>query len=116
MYKYILAHEKWISEQLNNDNVDLNWLLEYHNRQIVWVQHERLIHLIVMLFTCLMFLLTMTVMIIFNNIGLNLLFLTVTIFTVCYIIHYCRLENAIQSWYKISNNIEGKIIGKEEHS
>ena len=112
MYKYILTHEKWISEQLNN-NEDLNWLLEYHNRQIAWVQHERLIHLIVMLFTCLIFLLTMAIRLIFNNIWVDLLFITVTIFTVCYILHYCRLENAIKKWYKISNNIEEKIKEKE---
>lgn len=115
MYKYILVHEKWIKEQLNNNDIDLNWLLKYHNRQIAWVQHERLVHLIVMLFTCLMFLLTMAVMFTFNNIGVGILFFTITILTICYILHYYRLENAVQRWYKISNKIEERIQEEKEN-
>lgn len=111
MYKYILEHEKSVLEQLNNTNksIDYEELLKYHNNQILWIQHERLIHLIITIFTALLFLLFGAIMLFFNNFITDILFLMISIVMVFYIVHYCRLENSVQKWYTISNNIRDKI-------
>lgn len=104
MYKYILNYEKWINEKIEKNDVGC-FLLTYHDKQIKWIQHERLIHLIVTLFTAFLFLLSTIAIIFVRLILVDLIFCTLIIITIFYIIHYYRLENAVQRWYEISNNI-----------
>lgn len=113
MYKYMLKHQKMVMEKLNSTNSieELEKLLIFHNRQIEWMQHERLAHLIVTLFVSAVdiFLFYM----IFSgkafSLPLVIVFLILIILTFFYFVHYYRLENGVQKWYGISNSIQEKI-------
>ena len=86
-----------IDQLLQNPPQSTNWklVLESHLQQIVFFQHERLVHLIVTVLTLLsagFALLT----------GLfTLLLLTGVLFLLflCYLLHYFLLENQVQAMY-----------------
>lgn len=60
MKEYIQNYEKWLKEilkqELNND--EANKLANYHKTQIQFLQHERFVHLIVMVMTIILFFIT----------------------------------------------------------
>lgn len=103
-------HENYVKEILekNPDAEKLRELLTYHDKQIKWMQHERLVHLIVMLFVCFFTLIIFAFAVIRPSLSAILLFVILLILSVAYILHYFRLENGVQKWYLISNNIRHK--------
>jgi hypothetical protein len=108
MIDYMKSHERYIREMLekNLDREALLNLLQYHDKQIQWLQHERLIHLITMLFVCLFMLLTFGYTILVLSLPCMILSALLMILSVAYIIHYYRLENGVQRWYSLSNQIK----------
>lgn len=109
MYKYMKEQEKYVKDQLNNNNCDYIWLQEYFKAQIRFLSHERLIHLIVTLFFSLLLLASIIISFICQSILLYWLTIILIILVLFYIVHYYRLENGIQSWYLIYNKIEEKL-------
>lgn len=105
MYKYIKEQENFLSNELKKENADYNWLLEYFKAQIEFISHERFIHLIVTLFFSLLFIISIIISFLYTNILLILLDLILLVLVLFYIIHYYRLENGLQSWYKMYNEI-----------
>lgn len=107
MIAYMKKHEKYVSEKLHQklSQEDLAELLAYHEQQITWMQHERLIHLIVTLFVCLFTLLALGFA--FHHTSWSAWFLGVIflILSMAYLIHYFRLENGVQRWYEMANQI-----------
>ena len=101
-------HERYVKEMLekNLSREALLALLEYHDKQIQWMQHERLIHLIVMLFVCLFFLLSFGFTIVNLSLPYICLSALLMVLSVAYIVHYYRLENGVQRWYMLSNQIK----------
>jgi hypothetical protein len=101
-------HERYVKEMLekNLSREALLALLAYHDKQIQWMQHERLIHLIVMLFVCLFFLLSFGFTIVNLSLPYIILSALLMVLSVAYIIHYYRLENGVQRWYLLSNQIK----------
>lgn len=108
MNKYIRKHENYIKEMLTKtlDYETVKKLGEYHNRQIQWMQHERIVHLIVTLFICLFMLLSFGFTIIKTSMPTIALSVLLLILSIAYIIHYYRLENSVQRWYLLSDRIE----------
>ena len=108
MIDYMKSHERYIREMLekNLDREALLNLLQYHDKQIQWLQHERLIHLITMLFVCLFMLLIFGFTILVPSLPCMILSALLMILSVAYIIHYYRLENGVQRWYSLSNQIK----------
>ncbi|PKM95363.1 MAG: hypothetical protein CVU84_06700 [Firmicutes bacterium HGW-Firmicutes-1] len=117
MTKYMREHESYLLDAMKQ-NDKLVYLLEYHNRQIKWLQHERIVHLLVMIFTALLFVFSFVGMILMTNLFTLLLVLLLGVLTVTYIIHYYVLENTVQRWYKISNSLNQQIdaIGVNLHT
>lgn len=114
MIDYMKQHENYVTEMLGEkpDEEKLRELLSYHDKQIQWIQHERLVHLIVMLFVCLFTLLCLGFTVIkcsTPSVILSALFL---ILSLAYIIHYYRIENGVQKWYLISNQIRQRLYLK----
>jgi len=107
MIDYMKRQERYVRDMLakNQSPEELKLLLEYHNVQILWMQHERLAHLITMLFVCLFTLLAFGFTIANPLLPCFLLCTLLTILSVAYIIHYYRLENGVQKWYELSNEI-----------
>lgn len=111
MIDYMKKHESYVREVLekNPDEEKLKELLAYHNRQIQWMQHERLVHLIVMLFVCFFTLLVFGFTVMRSSLPSMMLLAILLILSVAYLFHYYRLENNVQQWYSISNQIRQRF-------
>jgi len=102
-------HEKFVTDALEKDlDVNWNWLRDYHKTQIEYLQHERLIHLMVTLAFALFFIVTILFAVCFEKIIILLVSLFVFILLVPYIAHYFKLENGVQRWYGLYNRIDEK--------
>jgi len=112
MIDYIKQHERYIAQWLeaNPGREILGELLAYHDKQISWIQHERLVHLMTMLFVCLFFLLAFGFTMVHFTLPYLLLTALLLVLSVAYILHYYRLENSVQRWYVLSNKIRLKRL------
>lgn len=112
MIDYIKRHETYVRELLagHPEKETLAELLVYHDRQISWLQQERLAHLITMMFVCLFFLLAFGWTLIHFTLPYILLTTLLLILSAAYILHYYRLENSVQRWYVLSNQIREKLL------
>ena len=90
---------------------DLAALLALHELKIRWLSHERLIHLLVTLFTALLFL-SSAVLLYFTGGLAAFAFSAITcVLTVFYIHHYFTLENAVQRWYVLYDDVYRRLSG-----
>ncbi|MFC1569009.1 hypothetical protein ACFL4L_02135 [bacterium] len=114
--KYMKEHEAYINEQFLKKAEPQNWnvLKETHAKMIQYMQHERLIHLLVTLAIALFLLLTMVIVIIKPYLQIFILMGLFFILLVPYITHYYFLENTIQHWYKLMDEIEKIINSRSE--
>lgn len=112
MIDYIKRHEQYVLSLLESGLARdaLCELLAYHDKQLAWMQHERLAHLITLMFVCLFFLMSFGFTMLHFLTPYILLTALLLILTVAYILHYYRLENSVQRWYAISNRIRLKLI------
>ena len=111
MIDYMKRHERYVKDVLekNPDKEKLKELLAYHDKQIQWMQHERLVHLIVMLFVCFFTLLSFGFTVMRTSTPSLILSALLIILSVAYVIHYYRLENDVQKWYLLSNQINQRL-------
>mgnify|MGYP000855571712 CR=1 FL=1 len=111
MNDYMKKHESYVRDILakNPGPNQIEELLAYHDKQIQWMQHERLVHLIVMLFICLFTLLIFGFAVIKTSVPSIILSVILLVLSIAYIVHYYRLENTVQQWYLISNQIREKV-------
>ncbi len=97
MKRYLYDYIKYV--EANKKNVDISDMVV----KINFFQHERLIHLLITLFYCLMFLIFLVL------ISLSYVFIIpaalLMIFLICYIIHYFLLENGVQYLYKLYDEV-----------
>lgn len=70
------------------------------------MQHERLIHLLVTLFFGLSALLTVFFFVLHPQVAIGILLLLFLALLIPYIAHYYKLENGVQRWYHLANEIE----------
>ena len=100
-------HEFYVKEELakNLPPEALGELLAYHDKRIGWMQHERLAHLLVTLFVCLFALLSLGYALIYPSVWCFLLSGLLIILSAAYLLHYYRLENGVQKWYSLSDDI-----------
>ena len=109
--RYIHDHETRIQQAILTDTGtgDLQRIRETHERVLRYIQHERLIHLLVtlafgvflLIAFALSFIKTQVLLLVLTGLFLALLF--------PYIFHYYFLENCVQRWYRLAEDIEKKI-------
>ncbi len=107
MRKYLEAYLEYITGELNKSvrEKSAEELKREHLVQISFMQHERLVHLIV---TCLFAFIVMTSLGLFcvtGQIGFGLLTVLAAALVVPYIRHYYFLENSVQKMYGIYNSL-----------
>ena len=87
-------------------------LLEEHLRMIAWVQHERLVHLIVTVMVVLCELFTVDLVLLHPELGIvpTLIMLGLAVLLGFYFWHYFFLENTVQRWYRIAQVMRGKLL------
>jgi len=110
MEAYLERHEAFVRGQLASAGEGADWtgLARFHRAQIDYMQHERLIHLLVTLFFGLSALLTLLFLVLHPTAMVGVLLFLILVLLVPYLVHYYRLENGVQRWYHLANEIEGR--------
>jgi len=106
MWQYLRRHEAFVREALKAEG-ETRWeeLRAFHREQLGFMQHERLVHLLVTLFVALYFLLAAGYSLLspsWPGFALSALLL---VLLAAYLVHYFRLENGVQRWYGLANEI-----------
>lgn len=86
---------------------------DYYLTQISFLQNERIAHLHVLIGILLAELLSMLIMYIHTSPATIMLFILFLLLLIPYIFHYYKLENLIQKWYLLYNemvNITEKVM------
>lgn len=113
MNDYIKKHEAYIMSLLDkNDNQEWDKIKEYHKVQIVFMQHERLVHMIVTLFFGLFLAISLGLVLLFNMSLLFLLVFILGVVEVFYIVHLYGLEKGVQRWYGLYNELSRRADEK----
>lgn len=100
MKERILKYVQETDKLIENKSKISKERLEYYLVQIQEFQHERLIHLIVTIFTGTIAILLLLFSLLIENIGLIIAFITILFLFIPYILHYYLLENNVQEMYK----------------
>lgn len=110
MIDFLNQYLKEINKKIK-DGEGWNWkdVLENHRETIKFMQHERLIHLLVTLTVAILFVVSMMFSLIYQFTVLFLIDFLLLVLLVPYIFHYFRLENGVQKMYWIDKLIEEKI-------
>lgn len=110
MEAYLRRHEAFVRGQLASAGGGADWvgLARFHRAQVEYLQHERLVHLLVTLFFGLAALLTLLFLVLHPHVTIGLLLLLLLVLLVPYLVHYYRLENGVQRWYHLANEIEAR--------
>ena len=93
------------------DNKNQNWkvVIKNHREMIGFIQHERLIHLLVTLAVAILFMVSMMFSLVYQFVFLFLVDFLLLVLLIPYIFHYFKLENGVQKMYWIDKLIEEKI-------
>ena len=85
-------------------------LLEEHLRMIAWIQHERLVHLIVTVMVVICELFTVDLVLLHPELGIvpAVIMLGLAVLLGFYFWHYFFLENTVQRWYRIAEELREK--------
>ena len=109
MRKYLTDYRNYIREQLSYDETDFEALAEEHLVKIGFFQHERLVHLIVMVLFALMTLGTLIAFVVTEATGLLVMAVLFVVLLIPYIRHYYFLENQTQELYHDYDEILKKL-------
>jgi hypothetical protein len=107
MWEYLRKHEKWIRARLAevHDTGEWDGIRLVHEEMIARMQHERLIHLIVTMFIALFALLSVGFAVLTHHLFAFALCLVLLGLVSAYLVHYFRLENGVQRWYHLSDEL-----------
>lgn len=82
--------------------------------RLKWLQHERLVHLLVLMMTVTALLITFgAALFVPEKVSVWILILILSVLSGAYVLHYFRLENLVQRWYLIETEI--LKYSKSEH-
>ncbi|MDE5737633.1 MAG: hypothetical protein K2H93_04625 [Oscillospiraceae bacterium] len=73
--------------------------------QIGFMQHERLVHFLVVILIGIVFFITMGLFLYFKSLGIALLCILLLLLLIPYILHYYFLENTTQKFYILYNKL-----------
>ena len=89
-------------------------LYDYHLEKLRWLQHERLVHLIVTVMVVIGELFLVDLVVLHPDLGVvpALLMLGIAVLAGFYFRHYFFLENTVQKWYLLADEIRGHMQKK----
>jgi Ca2+/Na+ antiporter len=110
MEAYLARHEAFVRGRLAEAGEGADWagLARFHRTQVEYLQHERLVHLLVTLFFGLCTLLTLLFLVLHPQVPVGALLVLLLLLLVPYVVHYYKLENGVQRWYHLANAIEAR--------
>lgn len=108
---YCREHENRLEKELAA-GAEPHELLAWHEKKLAWLQHERLIHLLVTILTTIAFIFTAALGIYLEGNPAAVFLCAVLFVLLCaYLIHYFRLENTVQHWYRLAEQLHDKCAG-----
>ena len=110
MRRFCREHEKWMEQELQNGGAT-EGLLVIHLEKLHWLQHERLVHLLVLMMTVFteLFFAYLTLAHPNTNPASAAAMLLLAILLVFYFVHYFFLENTTQHWYRIAEKVMDEL-------
>lgn len=105
--KYDTKIRKILEE--NVDGCDWEGILNQHRRMIKFIQHERIVHLLVTFFVGIVTTMSAFMIILTENFSLLALFAPLLMLFVAYLWHYRFLENVTQGWYRAEEEIMTRL-------
>ena len=111
MKKLIKDHNDWIKsivkqrEENKLNQEDLEKCIDYHNKIIEYLQHERLVHLLVTFSVALMVMGIAITSFFVEEILISFILGLLILLLIPYIGHYYKLENTVQTWYNIATTL-----------
>lgn len=110
MWRYLQAHEAFVRKALGEPHDAAFWeqLADFHAKQLAFMQHERLIHLLVTLAVALLCLGSVGFSVVAPSLGAFAMATLLLGLVSAYLVHSFRLENGVQRWYHLSNAIDAK--------
>ena len=110
MNQYILEHETYIRGLLNStEEQDWDKVRKYHRAQIMFMQHERLVHMMVTLFFGFLMAFSLFMALFLELSVLFLLVLIIGVLEIFYLVHLYRLETGVQRWYGLYRDITNRL-------
>ena len=112
MYYMFKKYDEEIIKIISDKSSTNDWkkILEKHRRMISYIQHERLIHIIVTMFVGLVMSIGAFITIIIQKQDPLFFVFSLLILFVVYLFHYRFLENTTQNWYKIEDDILSQYL------
>ena len=111
--RWCKLHESEVRAILDADTGkdELRRMLDKHEKKLQWLMHERFIHLVVLLMTVIIVLFSVVLLACAPDTTPAALPLCVIVFVlICfYVYHYFILENTVQRWYEIDEEITDRI-------
>ena len=107
---YCKDHESAVLEAIADDKATPA-VLETHREKIRFLQHERLVHLIVTFMVTVIELFVVDLTLFHSDelgIGPAVMMLLLAVLLGLYFLHYFFLENTVQRWYKILEELESR--------
>ena len=108
MGNYIKTYMRSVETALENENTDWEVLKKEHLVQIEFIQHERLIHLMVTIMCCLLLFIGLCVFFVSGIVPFLIVDGLLLILVFCYLIYYFYIENSTQKLYRLYNRICAK--------
>lgn len=108
MWKELKNFIEYMDNTINNGfaEKEKEKLKEELQTKIGYFQHERIVHLIVMMLVALCTIIALMGFVAFKSIGIALLFVALMCLLVPYIVHYFHLENGVQKLYTYYDKIK----------
>ena len=106
MKRYCRAHEAMLSSVPASREV-----MDLHLEKLRWLQHERLVHLVVLVMTAIaeLFTVDLTVLHPETNPLAAIVMLALAVLLAFYFAHYFFLENTVQHWYRLADDLRHKL-------
>lgn len=109
MRKYFSEYTSAVLAALENSETDLSALKRELLVKIGFMQHERLIHLLVTILFAILLFLCLIAFFVSGNMGMLAAAVLMLALLVPYIAHYYFLENGVQKLYKIYDSVCEKL-------
>ena len=109
MKKYCREHEAYVLGEAPSEE-----LLAAHLQKLAWIQHERLVHLIVTCLVVVAELFALDLMLLHPELGIlpAMMGLVLAVLLGFYFYHYFFLENTVQRWYVIADRLREALSKK----
>lgn len=113
MKKYFLEYLAFLDKAMADPNTDFARLMKIHKEKTRYFQHERFVHLFVMILFALCTVATFLIIVVTETVLLIPLALLLLCLLIPYISHYYFLENNTQKLYKYYDSICEKLESED---